>query len=63
MAARSDLDRAVLNAIWRVTQGTAGRTAVLAWLWLRLRPYRLRDLVATMIFRKMFSRQPNAKSP
>jgi glycosyltransferase involved in cell wall biosynthesis len=63
MAARSDLDRAVLNAIWRVTQGTAGRTAVLAWLWLRLRPYRLRDLVATMIFRKMFSRQPNAESP
>jgi glycosyltransferase involved in cell wall biosynthesis len=63
MAARSGLDRSVLNTIWSVTQGGAGRTAVLAWLWLRLRPYRLRDLLATMIYRKMFLRQPEAKSP
>jgi glycosyltransferase involved in cell wall biosynthesis len=57
MAARNALDRGVLNAVWRLSKGPIGRTAVLFWLWLRLRPYRLRDLITTAIVRKVALRR------
>ena len=62
MAARNALDRAVLKTVWAVSTGALGRTAALFWLWLRLRPYRLRDLLSTMIFRKLSSRRSPAQS-
>ncbi len=55
MAARNGLDDAVLKMIWAMSKGSLGRTAVLFWLWLRLRPYRIRDLLSTKIIRKLSS--------
>jgi glycosyltransferase involved in cell wall biosynthesis len=52
MAAISPIDRNVLNAIRAIGKGCLLRIAALGWLWLRLRPYRLTDLVATWLTRK-----------
>jgi hypothetical protein len=53
MAATSRIDRVVLKMIQATCRGRFMRTAMLGWLWLRLRPYRLTDLVATAIARKL----------
>jgi hypothetical protein len=52
MAATSPIDRNILNAIRAIGKGSLLRIAALGWLWLRLRPYRLTDLVATWLTRK-----------
>jgi glycosyltransferase involved in cell wall biosynthesis len=52
MAATSPVDRAALSTIKATCRGRLMRTAVLGWLWLRLRPYRLTDLVTTATVRK-----------
>jgi glycosyltransferase involved in cell wall biosynthesis len=53
MAATAPLDRSVLNAIRTIGKGSLLRIATLGWLWLRLRPYRLTDLVTTWLARKL----------
>jgi len=53
MGARTPADRAVLECIWRISKGQLGRLATLAWLWFRLRPYRLVDLVRTSLSRAL----------
>ena len=53
MTSRSRLDRAVLTTINKLPNGYGKRVATLAWLWLRLRPYRLTDLLATALARKI----------
>ena len=53
MTATSPSDRAVLNIIKTIFRGRLRRTAMLGWLWLRLRPYRLVDLVVTTLVRRL----------
>jgi glycosyltransferase involved in cell wall biosynthesis len=55
MGARSQIDRAVLTLLRTTLRGGAMRAAMLGWLWLRLRPYRLTDVAATAVLR-MFER-------
>jgi glycosyltransferase involved in cell wall biosynthesis len=52
MAARSPIDRTLLRFFRTTLRGRIRRTAMLGWLWFRLRPYRLTDLVATALARK-----------
>jgi glycosyltransferase involved in cell wall biosynthesis len=52
MGARSALDRAVLGFVSRLPGRTATGWIMLAWLWLRLRPYRLVDLLRTAALRR-----------
>jgi len=52
MTATSAIDHAVLKAIKTTSKGKLLRVATLGWLWLRLRPYRLTDLVLTRLTRK-----------
>jgi glycosyltransferase involved in cell wall biosynthesis len=52
MAATAAIDHAVLKAIKTTSKGKLLRIATLGWLWLRLRPYRLTDLVVTWFRRK-----------
>ncbi len=52
MTASTAIDRLVLNAIRTIGKNSLPRVAALGWLWLRLRPYRLTDLVATWLTRK-----------
>ena len=61
MSARNGFDRAVLGAIAVMSKGSFGRLAALSWLWFRLRPYRLRDLVSTWVFRCIPFRSPAIK--
>ena len=53
MTAKSPSDRVVLNIIKTICRGRLRRTAMLGWLWLRLRPYRLVDLVVTALVRRL----------
>lgn len=53
MTATSQVDRLVLRAIEATCRGSLMRVAMLGWLWLRLRPYRLTDLIATALVRKL----------
>jgi glycosyltransferase involved in cell wall biosynthesis len=53
MAATSPIDRVVLNAIRATGKSSLSRVASLGWLWLRLRPYRLNDLVVTWLTRRL----------
>jgi glycosyltransferase involved in cell wall biosynthesis len=53
MAARSQIDRAVLRVIQAICGGRLMRTAMLGWLWFRLRPYRLTDLLVTALTRRL----------
>ncbi|HZO23663.1 MAG TPA: hypothetical protein VFB37_14260, partial [Steroidobacteraceae bacterium] len=55
MGARSALDRAVLGLASRLPGRTVTGWVMLAWLWLRLRPYRLVDLVCTAALRRCAS--------
>ena len=52
MTATATIDRAVLKAIKITSKGKLLRIATLGWLWLRLRPYRLIDLIVTWLTRK-----------
>jgi glycosyltransferase involved in cell wall biosynthesis len=60
MTATSAIDHAVLKAIKTTSKGKLLRVATLGWLWLRLRPYRLTDLVVTRLTRKF--EQPGVQS-
>ena len=60
MSATSAIDHAVLKAIKTASKGKLSRIATLGWLWLRLRPYRLTDLVVTRLTRKF--EQPGVQS-
>ena len=51
LGSRSTLDRVVLATLRGKIRHPIARTAALAWLSLRLRPYRLRDLVLTRLAR------------
>jgi glycosyltransferase involved in cell wall biosynthesis len=53
MAVRSQIDRTVLQSIQSTLRGRIRRTAMLGWLWFRLRPYRLTDLILTALARKL----------
>jgi glycosyltransferase involved in cell wall biosynthesis len=53
MAAQSKLDRLVMKAIQAIGSGRFMRVVMLGWLWVRLRPYRLTDLVATALSRRI----------
>jgi glycosyltransferase involved in cell wall biosynthesis len=53
MAAIGATDRRMLRAIQRLRNGKVSRVIALGWLWLRLRPYRLTDLVITSVRRKL----------
>ena len=55
MGARSKLDRAVLSLASRLPVRSLANVAMLGWLWLRLRPYRLADLLRTAAFRRYAS--------
>jgi glycosyltransferase involved in cell wall biosynthesis len=52
MAGTSPIDRKVLGAIRTASGGRLLRVATLGWLWLRLRPYHLTDLIVTWLTRK-----------
>lgn len=53
MAGKSALDRAVLGLFVPWLNHAAMRTAALAWITLRLRPYRLSDLTRTALARRL----------
>lgn len=55
LGARSGVDRAVLSVASRMPGRKLAELVMLGWLWLRLRPYRLFDLLHTAILRR---RQP-----
>lgn len=52
MGAVGATDRLILKAIRALGKGELSRVIALGWLWLRLRPYRLTDLVVTAARRK-----------
>jgi glycosyltransferase involved in cell wall biosynthesis len=54
---KAPIDRAAIAFIFTISKGWLGRVAASAWLFARFRPYRLVDLTATFIFRKLFKRQ------
>jgi glycosyltransferase involved in cell wall biosynthesis len=60
MAARSQMDRAILTLFRATLPDGVMRAAMLGWLWLRLRPYRLTDVAATALLR-MFERVRHAR--
>jgi glycosyltransferase involved in cell wall biosynthesis len=55
MGARSKLDRVVLSLASRLPGRSLANLAMLGWLWLRFRPYRLADLLRTAAFRRFVS--------
>ena len=52
MGARSTLDRSVLSLGLRLPGRALASFAMLGWLWLRHRPYRLTDLLRTAVLRR-----------
>lgn len=50
-------DKAVVGMLLSISEGQLGRIATLAWLFLRLRPFRLTDIIATFFYRKLFARK------
>jgi glycosyltransferase involved in cell wall biosynthesis len=55
LGARSGVDRALLGLASRLPGRQLATLATLAWLWLRFRPYRLRDLIRTAALRRRMS--------
>ena len=53
MAPDTRADRAVIGALAPLAQFRFARLAILAWLTLRLRPFRLRDVVMTALDRRI----------
>lgn len=49
----SRLDRSIVATIFAVSKGHLGRLGAIAWLFLRFRPYRLRDVTAAFLFRML----------
>lgn len=56
IGARNEIDRCVVNFIGSTTSGGPRRMALLLWLWVRLRPYRLIDLIASWLIRRFWYR-------
>lgn len=54
LGAKARLDRLMLNIILSISKGSFGRNASAAWLYIRLRPFRLIDLATTFVYRKLF---------
>jgi glycosyltransferase involved in cell wall biosynthesis len=52
LGVRSDVDRAALGVASRLPGRRLAGLAMLAWLWLRFRPYRLLDLLRTAVLRR-----------
>lgn len=52
MAATTPLDASIVSAFSPLLGSRPGRFAMLAWLTLRLKPFRLRDLIATALARR-----------
>jgi len=57
MAPKTPVDQAVMRLLAPWLRFGVGRLATLAWLTLRLKPYRLRDIAATALDRGRDSRQ------
>jgi glycosyltransferase involved in cell wall biosynthesis len=53
MIATSGIDRSALHIIRSIPVYSVQRFALLSWLWLRLRPYRLTDLAMTALWRRL----------
>ena len=53
LGALNRLDRSVMAVILAISKGRLGRLGAIVWLFLRLRPYRLRDIVTTFLFRAL----------
>jgi glycosyltransferase involved in cell wall biosynthesis len=53
MAARSRMDRTIVTLLGKFLPEGLARPAILAWLWARLRPYRLFDIVRTGLHRRV----------
>jgi hypothetical protein len=62
MGARSPIDRNIVSWIWQTTRGRLRRLVMLAWLWIRLRPYWLPDLLKTHLARSLASKCPKRSS-
>jgi glycosyltransferase involved in cell wall biosynthesis len=62
MAATSDIDQLAFKVIRKILKGRIQRATMLGWLWLRLRPYRLTDLVATALSRRLERLSSNSRS-
>ncbi|HTV27399.1 MAG TPA: glycosyltransferase family A protein [Xanthobacteraceae bacterium] len=63
LALPAAFDRRIVHAVWTIANGKSGRIALLAWLWFRLRPYRLTDLVASFLLRRLWYRYSISVSP
>jgi glycosyltransferase involved in cell wall biosynthesis len=55
LGAKSRVDRLVIRLVLAISVGLFGRAVSTAWLHLRLRPFRLTDIVASLIYRKVWS--------
>ncbi|HLH87326.1 MAG TPA: glycosyltransferase family 2 protein [Xanthobacteraceae bacterium] len=54
LGALARVDLAVLNAILGLSRGLIGRGLAAAWLFIRLRPYRVAGIAATFLYRLIF---------
>jgi glycosyltransferase involved in cell wall biosynthesis len=54
LGASSRVDLAVLNALLGLSRGLLGRVLATAWLFVRLRPFRVRGIAATFLYRVVF---------
>ena len=52
MVGPAPLDRRVVQGLFATGDGWWCRFALQLWLWLRLRPYRLTDVIGTALSRK-----------
>jgi glycosyltransferase involved in cell wall biosynthesis len=52
MAPNTPVDRAVIRMLTPISQFRAARLAILVWMTLRLRPFRLRDVAMTAFYRR-----------
>ncbi len=55
MGAQNAIDRAFFGGVLKLFSGQAGRFLILAWLWLRFRPFSLVDLCLTAFARMLTS--------
>jgi glycosyltransferase involved in cell wall biosynthesis len=72
LGAKTQLDKAIVNLVLSLSSGLLARVLALAWLFVRLRPYRIADLATTFVCRKFFQNsysiartmaQPRGKPP
>jgi len=62
MAPNTPLDNIVVGTLSPFLQFRAARLAILAWLTLRLQPFRLRDYVVTALDRRVETERTRAKA-